>query len=100
MSSRLCLVAQDMRRPWGQMRPCRRGRQRRIRPSFSRWTWTGPNDGAVRGEHARMGGDGIGNALAAAQPGADELVGVGPVDLGTGRTLGGTASLARDGQDP
>ena len=53
-----------------------------------------------RGEHARMGGDGIGNALAAAQPGADELVGVGPVDLGTGRTLGGTASLARDGQDP
>jgi hypothetical protein len=52
------------------------------------------------GEHARMGGDGIGNALAAAHPGADELVGVGPVDLGTGRTLGGTASLARDGQDP
>ena len=47
-----------------------------------------------------MGGDGIGNALAAAQPGADELVGVSPVDLGTGRTLGGTAGLARDGQDP
>jgi hypothetical protein len=46
-----------------------------------------------------MGGDSIGNALAAAQPGADELVGVGPVDLGTGRTLGGAASLARDGQD-
>jgi hypothetical protein len=53
-----------------------------------------------RSEHARMGGDGIGNALAATQPGADELVGVSPVDLGTGRTLGGTASLARDGQDP
>jgi len=53
-----------------------------------------------RGEHARMGGDGTGNALTAAQPGADELIGVSPVDLGTGRALGGTASLARDGQDP
>ena len=53
-----------------------------------------------RGEHARMSGDGIGNAFAAAQPGADELVGVSPVDLGTGRTLGGAASLARDGQGP
>src|SRR5262245_8770846 len=53
-----------------------------------------------RGEHAWMGGDGIGNAFAAAQPSADELVGVSPVDLGAGRTLGGTASLTRDGQDP
>ena len=52
------------------------------------------------GEHARMGGDAIGNALAAAQSGTDELIGVSPVDLGTGRTLGGAASLARDGQGP
>src|SRR6266487_445631 len=46
-----------------------------------------------------MGGDGGGDSLAAAQPGADELVGVGPVDLGTGRTLGGAAGLARNRQD-
>src|SRR5262249_12927053 len=52
-----------------------------------------------RGEHAWMGGDGIGNALAAAQPGADELVSVGPGDLGPGRTVRGAAGLARDGQD-
>jgi hypothetical protein len=53
-----------------------------------------------RGEPARMGGDGVRNALTAAQPGADELIGVGPVDRGAGRTLGGAAGLARDGQDP
>src|SRR5207249_4122425 len=47
-----------------------------------------------RSEHARMGGDGIGNALAAAQPGADELVGVSPVDLGTVRALGGRSGSA------
>ena len=46
-----------------------------------------------------MGGDGGGDSLAAAQPGADELVGVGPVDLGAGRALGGAAGLAGDGQD-
>jgi hypothetical protein len=49
-------------------------------------------DGAERGrrecgEHAGVGGDGLGDALAAAQPGADELVGVRPVDLGAGRAL-------------
>ena len=46
-----------------------------------------------------MGGNGFGDALAAAQPSADELVGVCPVDLSTGRTLGCPASLASNGQD-
>ena len=45
-------------------------------------------------------GDGGGDALAAGQPGADELVGVGPVDLRARRAPGGAAGLARDGQDP
>ena len=86
--------------PCGQIWPRRRGRHRRTRPSFSRWTWTGPNDGAVRvvkthGWVATVSG----TALAAAQPGADELVGVGPVDLGAGRAAGGAAGLARDRQD-
>jgi hypothetical protein len=52
-----------------------------------------------RGEHAGMAGDRLRNALAAAQPGADELVCVRPVDLGTGRALGSAAGLAGDGQD-
>jgi hypothetical protein len=52
------------------------------------------------GEHARIRGDGGGDALAAAEPGADELVGVGAVDLGAGRALGGAAGPAGDGQDP
>jgi hypothetical protein len=61
-------------------------------------------DGAVRrcgerGEHAGMGGDGLGDALAAAESRADELVGVGPVDLGARRTLGCAACLARDRQN-
>jgi hypothetical protein len=51
-----------------------------------------------RDEHARMVGDGLRDALAAAQPSADELVGVLPVDLGTGRTLGCPAGLAGDRQ--
>src|SRR6266571_6651326 len=46
-----------------------------------------------------MGGDGGGDSFAAAQPGADELVGVGPVDLRAGRAPGGAAGLAGDGQD-
>ena len=52
-----------------------------------------------RDEDARMVGDGGGDALAAGQPGADELVGVGAVDLGAGRAAGGAAGLAGDRQD-
>src|ERR1035441_6168727 len=46
-----------------------------------------------------MGGDGGGDAFAAGQPGADELVGVGAVDLGAGQAAGRPAGLASDGQD-
>jgi hypothetical protein len=46
-----------------------------------------------------MGSDGLGDALTAAQARTDELVGVGPVDLGTGRALGRAAGLAGDRQD-
>jgi hypothetical protein len=51
------------------------------------------------GEDARVLGDRGRDALAAGQPGADELVGVGPVDLRAGRAPGGAAGLARDGQE-
>ena len=62
-------------------------------------------DGAERrrgegDEHARMVGDLGGDAFAAGQPGPDELVGVGPVDLGAGRAAGGAARLAGDRQEP
>lgn len=62
-------------------------------------------DGAERrrregDEHARMVGDLGGHAFAAGQSGADELVGVGPVDLGAGRAAGGAARLAGDWQEP
>ena len=57
--------------------------------------WRGEGD-----EHARMVGDLGGDAFAAGQPGPDELVGVGPVDLGAGRAAGGPARLAGDRQDP
>jgi hypothetical protein len=46
-----------------------------------------------------MAGDGLRDALAAAQPGADHLVDVGVVDVGARRALGGTAGLAGDRQD-
>ncbi len=46
-----------------------------------------------------MLGNSGGDALAAAKPSANELVCVCPVDLGTGRTLGRSAVLARDRQD-
>jgi hypothetical protein len=52
-----------------------------------------------RGEHARMLGNGGGQALAAAEPGSDHLVGVGAVVLGTGRAAGSAAGLAGDRQD-
>jgi len=51
------------------------------------------------GEYARMLSDGGGDALAAGEPGTDELEGVGPVDLGTGSALGSAAGLAGDRQD-
>jgi hypothetical protein len=50
-------------------------------------------------EDTRVGGDGVGDALAAAQPGSDELVGIGAVDLGARRAARGAAGLAGDGQD-
>jgi len=61
-------------------------------------------DGTERGrgqgdEDAGVLGDGGGDALAAGEPGADELVGVGAVDLGAGRAAGGAAGLAGDRQD-
>jgi hypothetical protein len=43
--------------------------------------------------------DGGGDALAAGQPGADELIGVGAINLGAGRAAGGAAGLAGDRQD-
>jgi hypothetical protein len=51
-------------------------------------------------EDARVVGDGVGDALAAGQPGPDELVGIGAVDLGAGWAARGAASFAGDGQDP
>jgi hypothetical protein len=51
-------------------------------------------------EDARMMGDLGGDAFAAGQPGPDELVSVGPVDLGAGRTTGGPARLACNRQNP
>jgi hypothetical protein len=47
-----------------------------------------------------MAGDRRGDALAAGQAGPQELVGVGPVDLGTGRAAGGPAGAARLQQQP
>jgi hypothetical protein len=52
-----------------------------------------------RGEDAGMAGNGLRDSLAASQPGADELVGIGPVDLGTRQALRRSAGLTRDRQD-
>jgi hypothetical protein len=52
-----------------------------------------------RDKDARMVGYRGRDALAAAQPGADELIGVGTVDLGTGRAAGRATGLAGDRQD-
>ena len=46
-------------------------------------------------EHARVRGDRRGHALAPGQPGADQLVGVGPVSRGTGRADRSPAVTAR-----
>ena len=51
------------------------------------------------GEDARVRGDGVGDALAAEEPGADELAGVALVDGRAGRADGFAAVAARDGQD-
>jgi len=62
-------------------------------------------DGAEAGggegdEQSRVGGDGCRDALAAGQPGADQLVFVGPVDLGAGRAAGRPPVPARLEQQP
>ena len=49
------------------------------------------------GEHARVRGDRLGDALAAAEPRADELAGVALVHLRAGRADGLAAVAARDG---
>src|SRR5690606_4208193 len=49
-------------------------------------------------EQRRMGRDGVGDAFAADEARADELVGVGAVGLGAGRAAGGAAGLARHPQ--
>ena len=50
------------------------------------------------GEHARVRGDRLGDALAAGEPGADELAGVALVDGRAGRADGLAAVAARDGR--
>ena len=52
--------------------------------------------GGEGGEHARVGGDRLGDAFAACQPGSDELVGVGAVGLGAGRADRGAPVAARE----
>jgi hypothetical protein len=56
--------------------------------------------GGEAGEHARVGGDGLGHALAAGQSGADELVGVSAVGFRARRADAGAAVPARQGDDP
>ena len=86
--------------PCGQVWSLRRGRQAQDSAVFL----AAGVDGAERrcgerDEDARVVSDGGRDALAAAQPGADELVSVGAVDLGAGRAAGGAAGLAGDRQD-
>src|SRR5262249_50340771 len=52
--------------------------------------------GGEGGEHARVDGDRLGGAFATGKSGADELVGVGPVGLGTRRADRGAAIPAGD----
>src|SRR4029453_15495107 len=60
-----------------------------------------PEGRRSRGEEGGwVGGDGVGDAFAAAQAGGDEVVGVPPVDLGAGGANGlaaGAAGLVEDG---
>src|SRR6266498_3718651 len=55
--------------------------------------------GGEGGEHARMPGDGLGDALAAGQAGTDDLLGVLLVDAGAGRADVLAAVAAGDQQD-
>ena len=80
---------QEMSRPCGQRRACasRRGRQGSSCPRRPvRRVCTGPKPGAVRvaNTHGCAATD-VGDALAAGQAGADQLVGVAVVDRGAGR---------------
>ena len=62
--------------------------------------WTGPKPGAVRGgEDGRVGGDGVGHAFAAGEPGSDDLPGVVLVHLRASRADVFAAVAARDAQD-
>jgi len=91
----------DRRTPCGQGRLFRRERQVSTRSPRTRRAWTGPNDGAVRVTNTHGWWTTLaGTPLAAAQPGPDELIGVGPVHLGAGRARGGAARLTGDRQEP
>ena len=60
----------------------------------------GPERGRGQGgEHGRVGGDGVGDAFAADEAGADELVGVGAVGLGAPGADRGAAVAAGDVDD-
>ena len=56
--------------------------------------------GGEGGEHARMRPHRVGDAFAAGEPGADQLVGVAPVGLGAGRADRGAAVPARGVDHP
>ena len=56
--------------------------------------------GGEGGEHARVRGNGLGDALAPGESGADELAGVALVDRRAGRADGLAAVPARGQQDP
>jgi hypothetical protein len=51
-------------------------------------------------EQPRMAADGLGDAFAPGQPGPEELVGVGPVDLGARWAAGGPTGAAGFQQHP
>ena len=76
----------------------RRGRQRATLPTVGGGAGVdgAEGGGGEGGEHARVGGDRLGHALAACQPGSDELVGVGAVGLGAGRADRGAPVPARE----
>ena len=98
--------------PGGADQPARRAgrrlRSRRIRQGATfpvrRFTLPGvdgPEGGRGEGgEHGRMGGDGGGDAFAAGEAGADELVGVGAVGLRAGWADAGAAVAAGHVEHP
>ena len=92
-----CWRPQDSSRPCGQTGRRRSGRQARTLPDAASTSreCTGPKRrGGQGGEDGRVAGDTIRDALAAAEAGEDQLVGVGPVGLGAGRADGGPAVAA------